>query len=645
MKVYREDQKTLQERIDVLFWAVVAGFIVLASSFWYVQVVQAEKYRDLSDANALRDVTVRAQRGLILDRKGRVLAENQPSHTLVLMRNELSQATRRDPNHLPRLVRFVSTVLGVAEPEVHRRIEKGRSTPVNRPLTIAEDLSIPQVAAIEAGKLTFPALSVESTASRNYPNGTIAAHVLGYMGEATAEELKRRDELRMGDLVGRRGVELVYDAELRGKDGAKFIVVDSHGRVKEEYDKLSREPQRGQNIYLTIDLDLQRKAEQYFMENEMVGSCVVLDPRNGEVLALVSSPAYDPNVYSKRFTSAVWKTILSNPFRIEVNRSIQGLYSPGSVFKIVMGMAGLELGVIDESTRFHCSGSEVFYGRRFRCWNRNGHGAVNLEEAIKVSCDVFFYNLGAKLGVNRIADYSHLLTYGEQTTIDLEGEKPGLVPSESWARDKQKRKWYPSETISVAIGQGPLLVTPLQVANMMAAIANGGSVYQPHVLRQRQVTDADGKPQTLGVAPRLLHQIHLDSQALAAVRNGLWRVVNEAGGTGSRARVEGIDVAGKTGTVQVVAQEGWVRAEDLPFKFRDHAWFASYAPKENAELVVVIFVEHGGHGGSDAAPLARTLFETVFADRLQGGGARVSTNPPRLPVTTPAVTPPGGATR
>jgi penicillin-binding protein 2 len=643
MKVYREDQKTLQGRIDVLFWGVVAGFIVLAASFWYVQVMQAEKYRDLSDANALRDVTVRAQRGLILDRKGRVLAENQPTHTLVLMRNELSQATRRDDSHLPRLVRFVSTVLGLSEAEVNRRIEKGRTTPVNMPLTIAEDLSIPQVASIEAGKLTFPALSVESTASRNYPNGTIAAHVLGYMGEASAEELKRRPELRMGDLVGRRGVELVYDAELRGKDGAKFIVVDSHGRVKEEYDKLSREPQRGQNIYLTIDLDLQRKAEQYFMENEMVGSCVVLDPRNGEVLALVSSPAYDPNVYSKRFTSTVWKTILSNPFRIEVNRAIQGLYSPGSVFKIVMGMAGLELGVIDESTKFHCSGSETFYGRRFRCWNQNGHGAVNLEEAIKVSCDVFFYNLGAKLGVNRIADYSHLLTFGEQTTIDLEGEKPGLVPSESWARDKQKRKWYPSETISVAIGQGPLLVTPLQVANMMAAIANGGSVYQPHVLHQRQVNDAAGKAQTLTVAPRLLHKIHLDPQALSAVRTGLWRVVNEAGGTGAKARVEGIDVAGKTGTVQVVAQEGWVRADDLPFKFRDHAWFASYAPKDNAELVVVIFVEHGGHGGSDAAPLARILYETVFADRLHGGGGRIASPQARVTEPQPVAPPPGAA--
>lgn len=638
MKVYREDQKTLQGRIDAVLWSVVAAFVVLASSFWYVQVMQAEKYRDLSEANALRNVTVRAQRGLILDRKGRVLAENQPSHTLVLTRNELSLASRRDAEHMPRLIRFVSSVLGISEAEVARRIEKGKAAPPSQPLTIAEDLTIPQVASIETGKLTFPALSVESTASRNYPNGTIAAHVLGYMGEATAAELKRRAELRMGDLVGRRGVELVYDTELRGKDGAKFIVVDSHGRVKEEYGKLSREPVRGQNIYLTIDLDLQRKAEQFFMENEMVGSCVVLDPRSGEVLALVSSPAYDPNVYSKRFTTAVWKTILSNPFRIEVNRAIQGLYSPGSVFKIVMGMAGLELGVINESTTFHCTGSEAFHGRRFRCWNKNGHGSVNLEQAIKVSCDVFFYNLGSRLGVNRIADYSHLLTYGELTTIDLEGEKPGLVPSESWAREKQKRKWYPSETISVAIGQGPLLVTPLQVANMMAAIANGGSVYQPHVLRQRQVTDAAGHAQTLTVPPKLLHQTKLGGDALAAVRNGLWRVVNEPGGTGSKARVEGLDVAGKTGTVQVIAQEGWVRAEDLPFKFRDHAWFASYAPKENAELVVVVFIEHGGHGGADAAPLARILYETVFADRIYGEQARTPSNPAGIPTTAPAAT-------
>ena len=284
---------------------------------------------------------------------------------------------------------------------------------------------------------------------------------------------------------------------------------------------------------------------------------------------------------------------------------------------------GFDNRIINPSTTFHCSGSGVFYGRRFRCWKREGHGSVNWARAIKVSCDIFFYSVGARLGVDKIAEYSHKLTFGEISQIDLENEKAGLVPSEKWAREKQKRKWYPSETISVSIGQGPLIVTPLQVANMMAAIANGGNVYQPHVLKS--IDDVvDGKPQRRFVQPRVLNQVKLPENAILAVRQGLWAVVNEQGGTGGNARVTGLDISGKTGTVQVIAQQGWVKAENLPFKYRDHAWFASFAPKENAKLVVVVFVEHGGHGGSDAAPLAKQLYEAKFRDKVASSTLNLS---------------------
>jgi penicillin-binding protein 2 len=403
-------------------------------------------------------------------------------------------------------------------------------------------------------------------------------------------------------------------------------VVDSHGRIKDEYPSSTREPVPGRNIHLTLDLELQKIAEEFFFENDMVGSCVVLDPRNGEVLVMASSPAYDPNVFSKRFSTQTWKAIVSNPFKVELNRPIQGLYSPGSVFKIVMALAGLPTGVVSESTTATCRGSETYYGRRFRCWKRSGHGSVNLERALQVSCDVYFYELGAKLGIDRIAEFASLLTCGELTQIDLEGERSGLVPSVMWAETRQNRKWYPSETISVSIGQGPLLVTPLQVANLTAAVANGGSVHRPHVLRQVDELDENGRPQTARVPARELHRIGLEREAFEPIRQALWKVVNEPGGTGGKARVAGLDVVGKTGTVQVVSQETWVRSEDLPFKFRDHAWFTSFAPRDAAELVVVVLIEHGGHGGADAAPLAKRLYEKAFEDGLRAPANAATTN-------------------
>jgi penicillin-binding protein 2 len=376
----------------------------------------------------------------------------------------------------------------------------------------------------------------------------------------------------------------------------------------------------GDNVYLTIDFDMQRRAEQYFIENEFVGAAVALDPRNGEVLAMVSSPEFNPNVYSKRFTSRVWQTIASNPFKVEINRAVQGLYSPGSVFKAVMAMAGLSDHAIDPGTTFNCAGTGVFFGRRFRCVRRAGHGTIDVADALKVSCDIFFYNTGARLGVDKIAEYAHSLTFGEISKIDLDGEKAGLVPSTRWAAEKQHRKWYPSETISVAIGQGPLIVTPLQVANMMAALANGGTVYRPHVVRMIERAEPDGRTRRLQVASEVLHKVPLSPDALRTVRSGLWKVVNEQGGTGGNARIEGLDIVGKTGTVQVIAQHGWINTANMPFPERDHAWFASFAPggeNETPEMVVVVFVEHAGqHGGTDAAPLAKMLYESRFHDRV-----------------------------
>lgn len=622
MRVYRDDQKFLQFRINAVLWGIVATFVFLAGSFWFVQGVQAEKYRGLSEANALREIEIPPKRGLIMDRDGKILADNQPAYTLQVDRVVMKPLLKADKQRREKLVAFLAQVLQRPAAEVLARWDKeAKAVNFTQPFKIAEDLSMSQVATVQAQSIAFPEVNVVPVQRRNYPYGTMAAHVLGFIGEVGEREMKQNAELEQGDLIGKRGVELMYDQYLRGRGGAEYWEYDADGRRLSEYVPARKQPVPGDNIYLTIDFELQRRAEQYFAENEMVGSAVVLDPRNGEVLAMVSSPTFNPNIYSKRFTPEVWKTITSNPFKIELNRAIQGLYSPGSVFKIVMAMAGLSEGAVDPGTSFGCGGSGHFFGRRFRCWKKEGHGGVSVERALKVSCDIYFYNVGGRLGVDRINEYARKLTFGEISHIDLDGERAGLVPSTQWRAEHPVRgdkKWYPAETISVAIGQGPLIVTPLQVANMTAAVANGGKVFQPHVVRYVDRVQKDGSYKRFRVPSRVLHEVELSPGALKAVRKGLWAVVNEQGGTGRNARVEGLNIAGKTGSVQVIAYSGWIKATSLPFKFRDHAWFASFAPTDNPQMVAIVFVEHGGAGGADAAPLAKLLYESAFRGQVAG---------------------------
>ncbi|MGZ5441394.1 MAG: penicillin-binding protein 2 [Thermoanaerobaculia bacterium] len=622
MRVYRDDQKFLQFRINAVLWGIVATFVFLAGSFWFVQGVQAEKYRGLSEANALREIEIPPKRGLIMDRDGKILADNQPAYTLQIDRVVMRPLLKADKHRRDKLIAFLAQVLQRPPAEVLARWEKEvKSGNFQQPFPIAEDLSMSQVATIQAQSIAFPEINVVPVQRRNYPYGTMAAHVLGFIGEVGDKDIKQNPDLKQRDLIGKRGVELMYDPYLRGRGGAEYWEYDADGRRLSEYVPARKQPVPGDNIYLTLDFELQRRAEQYFAENEMVGSAVVLDPRNGEVLAMVSSPAFNPNVYSKRFTPDVWKTITSNPFKIELNRAIQGLYSPGSVFKIVMAMAGLSEGAIGPDTNFNCGGSGNFFGRRFRCWKKQGHGAVDARRALKVSCDIYFYNVGGRLGVDKINEYARQLTFGEISHIDLDGERAGIVPSTQWRAEHPVRgdkRWYPAETISVAIGQGPLIVTPLQVANMTAAVANGGKVFQPHVVRYVDRVQKDGSYRRFRVPSRVLHEVKLSPPALKSVRDGLWAVVNEQGGTGSNSRVEGLNIAGKTGSVQVIAYSGWIKASSLPFKFRDHAWFVSFAPVDNPQMVAVVFVEHGGAGGADAAPLAKLLYESAFRDNVAG---------------------------
>ncbi len=591
----REHREDLVRRVRLLVAVAATLLVLIGTSFWSVQIVHGDYYRELAENNRLRKLPIRAPRGLIYDRKGRLLVENVPSYDLLIDRSRTADFDAS--------VAFAARILDRPEAELQAAIDRAGQGPAYKPALVAANLDLGQVGRFEAKRLEHPEFEIDVRHLRLYRHGPRTAHVLGYLGEASPEEIADGDGLyEAGDLVGKKGIERTYDLRLRGQDGERVVVVDSRGRVLEEYQRKKAEP--GLPLHLTLDLDLQQEAAR--LMSDKVGAVVALDPRNGAIRALYSAPSYNSNLLAWGVSQAEWQEILAEPNNPLQDRAIQNTFSPGSVFKVVMAAAGLAEGVIDQSSTFNCTGSTVIYGRSFRCWRPAGHGRVNVREALKGSCDIFFYNVGKGLGVDRIARYARLFGLGERTGVELEGEKKGLVPDSGWSLAVRKHPWYPGETISVAIGQGPLLVTPLQVATMMAAVANGGRKVTPH-LRVDEEADAAGEE-----SPEDADELGLPGGVLDAVRDGLWAVVNAPGGTAGASRLREIDIAGKTGTVQVVAQSARRNNADLPFALRDHAWFASYAPAGDPQLVVVVFVEHGGHGSNASAPIAKALYEKYF---------------------------------
>jgi penicillin-binding protein 2 len=595
MQVVREHRDELVQRIRVMSAVVTALLVAIATGFWFVQLVQGDYYRELAENNRLRKLPIKAPRGLIFDRKGRLLVENIPSYNLMLDRSRSAD--------LGRSLGFAAAVLEKPLPEIKALMQRYRSIPEFKPVLLAENLTLSQVARLGVVGLEYPEFEVEVHHLRLYRHREQTAHLLGYLGEVTQGEIDASDGLYSpGDLVGKKGVEQTYDEILRGEDGERVVVVDSRGELLQEYGREAAVP--GKNLTLALDLELQQEAARWLDGPEKVGSIVAMDPRNGEVLAMVSSPSYNPNLFARRLQSHEWKALIEAPYHPLQNRAIQNTYSPGSTFKIVMATAGLTEKIVDEHSTVLCTGARGFYGRSFRCWKKGGHGTVDAHRALKLSCDIYFYLLGQKLGIERIARYSRIFGLGSPTGVEISGEKGGLVPDSAWSEKVRGHKWYPGETISVAIGQGPVLMTPLQMATMTAMVANGGYRVVPHLVK--------GQP----TAPP--QHVPLDEDALRIVREGLWAVVNEPGGTAYHsARVEGADMAGKTGTVQVIAQATRTDAKALPFKYRDHAWFTSFAPLENPRLVVVIFAEHGGSGSRAAAPIAQALHAKFFAPDLE----------------------------
>jgi penicillin-binding protein 2 len=591
VRVVREYREDLVTRVRVLTAVITALLAAIAAGFWSVQIVQGAYYRELAENNRLRKLPMTAPRGLIFDRGGRLVVENLPSYNLMLDRSRASG--------LERSLEFAAGVLGRPAADLEGLLERYGGVPVFKPVLVAENLTLAQVARIGAHKLEYPEFEVEVQHQRLYRHRDQTAHVLGYIGEVTQDEVERaKGAYAVGDLVGKKGIEQTYDAALRGKDGERVVVVDSRGQLLQEFAEHRSQP--GRNLSLTLDLDLQQEAARWFDGPEKVGAIVAMDPRNGEILAMVSSPSFNSNLFAHRLLETEWRAILESPNNPLQDRVVQNAYSPGSTFKIIMATAGLSEKLIDEHFRLSCAGGTTIYGHPFRCWRKEGHGPVNVHEALKHSCDVFFYHLGQRLGIERIARYARLFGLGTATGIDIRGEKGGLVPDAVWSQRFRHMPWYPGETISVAIGQGPLLLTPLQMAAFTSVVANGGWRVTPHLVRDAAV------PAPVRLA--------LDPHALEVVRGALWSVVNEPGGTAyGYATVAGADIAGKTGSVQIIAQKVRIKAKDLPFKSRDHGWFTSFAPADDPRIAVTVFLEHGG-SGHDAAAVAKSIYTRYFAN-------------------------------
>jgi len=592
-----EDRRDLRTRIGALRVMAVVCFGVLAVAFWILQVIQHAKYESWADRNALRTISLRAPRGVLFDRHGRVLVDNRDSFTIVFSREgaaDLDDAIRR-----------LAEAIGWPEARVREPIQRAKGAPAFRPITIVEHATLQQVVAVKARQLELPGVEVLQVPARTYPEAGLAAHVFGYVGEIREDQIRRAEfpALEAGAMVGQTGVERAYNEALMGEDGRRYVVVNSVGR---EIEKLSQDdPIEGQRLQLTIDYDMQKALEDGFRAAGFNGAAAFLDPNTGEILAMTSLPAYDPNVFSGGIDRTVWASLTTDSLNPLTNRLVQGRYAPGSTFKIVTAIAALGEGLVTPDFKVNCTGGGTFYGRFFQC-NRS-HGVVDLRHAIEVSCNTFFYTLGEKLKIDTIHEYAKKLGLVGKTGIDLPGEQDSFVGSTAWKLREHKEQWYPGETISVSIGQGAVSVTPIALATMISTVANGGTLVTPHLVR---AIDADGQGWKPVARPAPRAKVSLSLPDLQAVRDGLWMVVNGAG-TGGKARIEGRDVAGKTGTAQVVSLTG-ARAAAAKMDVRHHGFFVFFAPRDNPRIAGIVFAEHAEHGSS-AAPIAKYVMETFFA--------------------------------
>lgn len=601
MEFRERETRFAERRLLFLQWVVVFLFLLLLSGFWRLQILYPEYYTRLAERNRIKELPVPAPRGRILDRHGRVLVDNYPTFRIIAQWGE----EKKLQEHLP----AIAAGLHLNPSELALQVAASRRRNPYRAIPLRDAASWQEVAFVESHRSEFPELDLMTVQRRLYPPGGFAAHLLGYVGEVSGRDMQVPEFalLQPGNLLGKSGVERQYNDVLQGRDGVRRVVVNSYGTevaVLEE-----ARPEAGTDLRLTLDADLQEVAEQNFQEEK--GALVALDPRTGEVLAMVSRPSFDPNLFTGGISREDWSRLLHDPRNPLLHRAIQAQLAPGSAFKVLEAAAAMESGTADAKTSFYCPGGATFYDRYFQCWEKHGHGRIDLHRAIVQSCDVFFYNLGKNLGVERIADYAVRFGLGRRTGIDLPNEQTGTVPSPEWKQRVLQEKWYAGETISLAIGQGALTVTPLQLAYSYGGIASGGYFARPHLVAR----EGSSKPGGNLLDPPGVRRVALQEETVTAITDALYGVVNE-GGTGGRARVPGLDIGGKTGTAQVASIQAVKNAQQSELLLKDNAWFVGLAPRRNPEIVVAVLYQEGEHG-SLAAPLARDVIRAYF-DKKNG---------------------------
>ena len=582
----------LQRRLIILRVGLLLVVALLGLQLWNLQIREGPYYRDLSENNRTRSVIMEPARGLIYDRNGVLLANNVPSFTLYV---SLEDVTDREG-----LIRQLTNLLGLDEALIRKKLTARGSKQL--PRKVKDRLTLREATLIESHRLDLPGVMVQVESQRNYPGGTTASHLLGYVGEVSPEQLEKPEfsELHQGSVVGQYGVEKFFDRLMRGQAGQKSIEVDAIGHEKRTV--VVEQPHAGDNLYLTIDVRLQKVAENLLGEES--GAIVALDPRTGDVLAMASRPGFDPNVLSRELTPKQWAEIVQDEGRPLNNRASQGQYPPGSVYKVMMAAAALETKTVTPSTTIFCNGGYQFGRRLYHDWKAGGHGSVDLRHALVQSCDVYFYTVGQRMGIETMASFAHQFGLGEETGIELPSERIGIVPSEAWKRKAKNEPWLPGETISASIGQGYVSVTPLQMASLIGTVANDGAMFRPRLV-QAVMDRATGELQR---RPAVLKRtLNLRPGILPVIKDALAGVVKE--GTATKAQSALVTIAGKTGTAQMTALRTGPE-KDIPKKFRDHAWFVAFAPVEAPTIAVAVLGEHMGHGGSASAPLAKELIET-----------------------------------
>jgi penicillin-binding protein 2 len=604
-----EEAVNMLKRRALLGVALILFFLlVIVSRFWYLQINQGEEYRRLAENNRVRIRSVPPPRGHIFDREGREIVTNRPSFNVSLI--------REDSYDIEDVLKRLAVVLDEDIEVLWEQIRKSEGTPRHIPITLKEDVDWDILAYLENNKYKFSGIRIEVQPVRVYHYGDLAANIIGYIGSINKKQLEADTSgvYEGGDLTGKRGLELLREADLRGEKGSRSTEVNARGFEQQQIKNIA--PLPGRDIKLTIDAELQQAAEQYMDISDKAGAVVVLEVGSGRLLAAASTPTIHLEEFIGGISQKNWDALLNNPKHPLINKVVQGAYPPGSTYKIVTALAGLSEGVIDMNTTFYCPGHYYFGNRLYRCWKHSGHGTVDIRRAITESCDVFFYQVGQRVGVDKLAEYAQKLGLGQRTGVELEHEKSGLAPTKAWKRERYNEKWHEGETLSVAIGQGFNIMTPLQICLMTAAIANGGTIYKPQLVET--VTTPDGEvieqfePQVIGeLSPR-------DKRYLPLIQEGLYGVVMGKRGTARNVRIEGLSIAGKTGTAQVVrlAQYKGLKEQDIPYKFRDHAWFTCYAPADNPKIAVTVLVEHGLHGGSGAGPIARVVLKKYFEKYL-----------------------------